>query len=205
MPRLSCVLSSTSPFKKFSNYKPIGYKYKIVLPPVLRDYVSNKSNKLSSAYCVEEMSVMMACWKRNDFNQQRCSQELSAFHKCAVAAQAAEKAAREAAKAGKVLDNTGRYPSHQVNKLLQRYPQPPTTIRLKWSVWTFSYRAVWAHTVVSVDKEGRVILGLLFAVDRSVCTSSWVRTHLFHLSDLENKNCSSFEIMTCMRGEPKSS
>lgn len=30
---------------------------------------------------------MMACWKQNDFNQQRCSQELAAFHKCVVEAQ----------------------------------------------------------------------------------------------------------------------
>lgn len=37
------------------------------------------------------MSVMMACWKRNDFNQQRCSQELTAFHKCVIAAQVSEK------------------------------------------------------------------------------------------------------------------
>ena len=40
---------------------------------------------------MEEMSVMMACWKRNDFNQQRCSQELSDFHNCVIAAQVSEK------------------------------------------------------------------------------------------------------------------
>ena len=45
----------------------------------------------TGAYCVEEMSVMMACWKRNDFNQQRCSQELSDFHNCVIAAQVSEK------------------------------------------------------------------------------------------------------------------
>lgn len=132
MPKLTNVLSaSTKPFKKFTNYKPLGYKYKILLPPVLRDYVSNKSDKSTSAQCVEEMSVMMACWKRNDFNQQRCSQELANFNKCAVAAKAAEKVAKEAAREGKAVDNSGKYPSSQVNKLLQRYPQPPHTIRLK--------------------------------------------------------------------------
>ncbi|KAL8587807.1 hypothetical protein ACOMHN_021025 [Nucella lapillus] len=132
MPRLSPILSaSTKPFKKFSNYRPLGYNYKIVLPPVLRDYVSNKSDKASSAYCVEEMSVMMACWKRNDFNQQRCSQELSAFHKCVIAAEAAQTAVREAAEQGKTVVSGGQYQSSQVNKMLKRYPQPPHTIRLK--------------------------------------------------------------------------
>ncbi|KAK7111716.1 small ribosomal subunit protein mS37-like [Littorina saxatilis] len=132
MPRLSpVVFAATKPFKKFTNYKPLGYKYKIILPPVLRGYVSNKSDKLTKAQCVEEMSVLMACWKRNDFNQQRCSPELATFQKCAVAAQAAEKAAREAAKQGKTVDTSGRNPSGQVNKMLQRFPQPAHTIKLK--------------------------------------------------------------------------
>ncbi|XP_076458096.1 small ribosomal subunit protein mS37-like isoform X2 [Babylonia areolata] len=132
MPRFSPALSaSTKPFKKFTNYRQLGYNYKIVLPPALRDYVSNKNDNAASAYCVEEMSVMMACWKRNDFNQQKCSQELASFYKCAATAEAGQRAAREAAKQGKSVVSSGRYPSSQVNKMLKRFPQPPLTINLK--------------------------------------------------------------------------
>lgn len=132
MPKLSeVVFAATRPYKKFTNYKPLGYKYKVVLPPVLRNYVSNKRDKSTAAYCVEEMSIMMACWKRNDFNQQRCSNELRSFHKCVVEAQAAERAARQAAKEGRAADGSGRLPSTQVNKLMKRYPQPPHDIKLE--------------------------------------------------------------------------
>ncbi|KAK7506566.1 hypothetical protein BaRGS_00002041, partial [Batillaria attramentaria] len=150
MPRLSeVVYAATKPYKKFTNYTPLGYKYKIVLPPVLRDYVSSKKDKSTAAYCVEEMSVMMACWKRNDFNQQRCSSELRSFHKCVMEAQAAERAARIAAKEGKSADGSGRLPSAQVNKLLNRYPQPPHDIRLK--LFTDHSGALWTLRKNSFD------------------------------------------------------
>ena len=53
--------------------------------------------------------------------------------------QAAESMAQEASKQGKTTSSSGKFASAQVNRLLQRYPQPPHTIRLKWlqlCIWT---------------------------------------------------------------------
>lgn len=36
----------------------------------------------TEATCITEMSVMMACWKRNNFVDGLCSNETSSFYKC---------------------------------------------------------------------------------------------------------------------------
>lgn len=39
-------------------------------------------NFSSEATCITEMSVMMACWKQNNFADGRCSNETKSFYKC---------------------------------------------------------------------------------------------------------------------------
>lgn len=36
----------------------------------------------AEATCVTEMSLMMACWKRNNFVEGLCSNETASFNKC---------------------------------------------------------------------------------------------------------------------------
>ncbi|XP_077999521.1 small ribosomal subunit protein mS37-like [Glandiceps talaboti] len=90
--------------------------------PILKDEVSNKSDNKGSATCIQEMSVLMSCWRLHDYNDTKCDKEITAFQKCAAAAEKA----RQVRTAGNIMGKpeTGKLPSKQVNVLLKRYPQP---------------------------------------------------------------------------------
>ncbi|XP_036430404.1 coiled-coil-helix-coiled-coil-helix domain-containing protein 1 [Colossoma macropomum] len=86
-------------------------------PLRLKDEVANRRPEKGEATCITEMSILMACWKQNDFNNTVCSNEVSAFYRCIEKAQAErEKAKRQA------LGQGGRLLPKQANKLLKRYP-----------------------------------------------------------------------------------
>ncbi|XP_070545430.1 small ribosomal subunit protein mS37-like [Ptychodera flava] len=90
--------------------------------PILENFVSNRSNTRGDAPCIQEMSVLMTCWKNHDYNDADCVEEITAFQKCAAEAEKKRKIMMEAVKAGKV--QSGKLPSKQVNTLLRRNPQP---------------------------------------------------------------------------------
>lgn len=39
------------------------------------------------ATCITEMSVMMACWKQNDFSDLPCAEEIRRFYDCVAKAE----------------------------------------------------------------------------------------------------------------------
>ncbi|XP_066535565.1 coiled-coil-helix-coiled-coil-helix domain-containing protein 1 [Hoplias malabaricus] len=86
-------------------------------PLCLKNQVTNRRPEKGEATCITEMSILMACWKQNDFNNTLCSKEVSTFYRCIENAQAErEKAKNQAAGQG------GRLLPKQANKLLKRYP-----------------------------------------------------------------------------------
>ncbi|KAM9803926.1 small ribosomal subunit protein mS37 [Neosynchiropus ocellatus] len=86
-------------------------------PLVLKDYVASRKPKKGEATCITEMSVMMACWKENNFVDSLCSQEMNDFYTCVKEAQAALRT--------ESLKNTqGRLSPQQANTLLLRFPNP---------------------------------------------------------------------------------
>ncbi|XP_054456538.1 coiled-coil-helix-coiled-coil-helix domain-containing protein 1 [Anoplopoma fimbria] len=89
----------------------------------LRDEVANRKLKKGEATCITEMSVMMACWKQNNFVDGLCSNEMNSFYSCVEKAQAAMKSKSEQA----VLKG-GRLHPKQANTLLRRYPNLRTEI-----------------------------------------------------------------------------
>ncbi|KAH9513015.1 Coiled-coil-helix-coiled-coil-helix domain-containing protein 1 [Bulinus truncatus] len=109
---------------KFTNYKDLGYKYKVVRVPGFKDSVTSHKEKPESAYCVNEMTRMMDCWKRSEFNQSACSKETEIFMSCLAAAEAASKVSKERALKGLPAAGSTRRPSKQVNEMLAKYPQP---------------------------------------------------------------------------------
>ncbi|NWW73191.1 CHCH1 protein, partial [Climacteris rufus] len=70
------------------------------------------------ATCITEMSVMMACWKQNDFNDTACAEEIRMFYDCVAKAEKERKNQNE-----DTLSARGNLPSSKVNKLLKRFPQ----------------------------------------------------------------------------------
>ncbi|KAJ9583387.1 hypothetical protein L9F63_022253, partial [Diploptera punctata] len=52
------------------------------LPMKLKPTVSGKGNRTSDVSCLQEMAIMLACFKTNDFNQNLCSKEIDKFQNC---------------------------------------------------------------------------------------------------------------------------
>lgn len=98
-----------------------GQNGKPVLKPnralVLKDAVANRKPKKGEASCITEMSVLMACWKQNNFVDSLCSNEINSFYMCVEKAQADVKN-----KAGQSNIQGGRLPPKQATGLLKRYP-----------------------------------------------------------------------------------
>ncbi|KAM3606932.1 uncharacterized protein V6R79_025877 [Siganus canaliculatus] len=89
----------------------------------LRDAVANRKLKKGEATCVTEMSVLMACWKQNNFVDGLCSDEMKGFYACVKNAQAALKNKSEQTSA-----QGGRLHPKQATTLLKRFPNLRTEI-----------------------------------------------------------------------------
>ncbi|KAM8737983.1 small ribosomal subunit protein mS37 [Acanthopagrus schlegelii] len=89
----------------------------------LKDTVSNRKLKKGEATCITEMSVLMACWKQNNFLDGLCSNEVKDFYICVEKAQAAMKNKSEQTKM-----QGGRLHPKQATTLLKRFPNPRTEI-----------------------------------------------------------------------------
>ncbi|XP_006004973.1 coiled-coil-helix-coiled-coil-helix domain-containing protein 1 isoform X1 [Latimeria chalumnae] len=87
-------------------------------PLVLANKVASKRLRLGEATCVTEMSLMMACWKQNEFNDSVCAKEIQDFFHCTAKAEA-ERKARASQEA---FGQSGSLGSKQINKLLKRFP-----------------------------------------------------------------------------------
>ncbi|XP_033644143.1 coiled-coil-helix-coiled-coil-helix domain-containing protein 1-like [Asterias rubens] len=104
-----------------NNYKPSKFVH-MQRDFRLRDKVALRRNRPGAAECITEMSVLMACWKKNEFNDSDCTEEIKIFHSCCAEAEKTKKAAIASEKSGKV--GAGKMTSKQVTSLLQKYPQP---------------------------------------------------------------------------------
>lgn len=98
-----------------------GQNGKPVLKPnrtlALKDAVAGRKPGKGEATCVTEMSVLMACWKQNNFVDSLCSKEIDTFYICVAKAKAAKKNKSEQSNI-----QSGRLPPKQATSLLKRYP-----------------------------------------------------------------------------------
>lgn len=89
-------------------------------PLVLQDTVANRKPKKAAATCLTEMTILMACWKKNNFEDSLCSTETNNFYNCV--------------KKAKVMKNKfeqtggGRLPPKEATTLLKRFPNNTTEI-----------------------------------------------------------------------------
>ncbi|XP_077093300.1 small ribosomal subunit protein mS37 [Siphateles boraxobius] len=86
---------------------------KAVKPLALKNEVANRKPKKGEATCVTEMTLLMACWKQNDFNNALCSNEVSSFYTCVEKVQTKAKGQQ---------GTRGRLLPKEANTLLKRFP-----------------------------------------------------------------------------------
>ncbi|XP_039623989.1 coiled-coil-helix-coiled-coil-helix domain-containing protein 1 [Polypterus senegalus] len=97
------------------NKKPVLKPNK---PLVLQDRVAERRPRRGEVECITEMSVMMACWKQNNFSNAVCASEVQSFLQCTAQAEAKRKADLEQQR----KEQGGRLLPKQANKLLKKYP-----------------------------------------------------------------------------------
>uniref|UniRef100_A0A8D0B2R7 CHCH domain-containing protein n=1 Tax=Salvator merianae TaxID=96440 RepID=A0A8D0B2R7_SALMN len=105
---------------RLGEFKKVAERPRVKFPRalVLADKVSNRSVKQGEATCITEMTLMMACWKQNEFSDSACSKEVQTFLDCVAKAEEEHKrqSLQESMGQSKTLD------SKQINKLLKRFP-----------------------------------------------------------------------------------
>ncbi|XP_037660695.1 coiled-coil-helix-coiled-coil-helix domain-containing protein 1 [Choloepus didactylus] len=103
----------------------LGNPRKPVLKPnkplILADRVGERRREKGEATCITEMSVMMACWKQNEFRDEACKKEIQDFFDCASKAEAARKTRTTQETLGEFVS----LPPRKLNKLIQRFPNKP--------------------------------------------------------------------------------
>ncbi|XP_007520392.2 small ribosomal subunit protein mS37 [Erinaceus europaeus] len=100
----------------------LGNSQKPVLKPsrplILANRVGERRRERGEATCVMEMSLMMACWKQNEFHDEACGKEIKNFFDCASKAEAS----RKMKSTQEIMGELGSLHPKKLNKLLQRFP-----------------------------------------------------------------------------------
>ncbi|KAK3608209.1 hypothetical protein CHS0354_039227 [Potamilus streckersoni] len=128
MPHATELLLAKNFFKKFTNYEPRKYFYKVMIPLEVKDEVVRRSEKVPADPCLDKMSLMLSCFKEHDFDESKCVKRVLEFQNCVKAAKEKAEALQKQLQSD-FADNSDptkkkRLPSRLVNKMLHRYPQP---------------------------------------------------------------------------------
>ncbi|KAK7022017.1 hypothetical protein SK128_025260 [Halocaridina rubra] len=100
------------------------FPYNNILPMALRDQVSGKSNKQQATACLQEMTLMLACFKNADFDQSLCAKEIELFKKCNEEYMASKRLKKEQDRGTELIPNAKKLSFKHINVLLKKYPQP---------------------------------------------------------------------------------
>ncbi|XP_013162677.1 PREDICTED: uncharacterized protein LOC106114129 [Papilio xuthus] len=120
--RLNTVLFS-APFNKSARApqrEPVPFQ--MLLPLKLKKTVSGKGDNLKEAACMQEISVMFACFKKHDFDQQECMKEITAFQGCYRDYSQKLATQREQGKKGILVPGERKLTHRQLNQLLKAFP-----------------------------------------------------------------------------------
>ncbi|CAL8077666.1 unnamed protein product [Orchesella dallaii] len=99
--------------------------FKEQLPLQLKNSVSGKSEKGVDVSCLQEMAVMFACMKNNDFKEVKCAKEIDIYNNCNKEHTARKKQTKQKEVAGQIVTGTNarNLTTKQMNHLLAKYPQ----------------------------------------------------------------------------------
>ncbi|XP_073846551.1 small ribosomal subunit protein mS37 [Musca autumnalis] len=94
-----------------------------ILPLRLKNTVSGKADSGSDVACLQEMSVLFACLKDNDFVEKMCHKEITQFKRCYKVYMDRKATAKETINKGIVTP--GKELNYkQLNKYMRRFPNP---------------------------------------------------------------------------------
>ncbi|KRZ27850.1 Coiled-coil-helix-coiled-coil-helix domain-containing protein 1 [Trichinella pseudospiralis] len=108
---------------------PKEWKFREILPLALKNCVSSKSDRVQPKICVYEMTMLLACLKKNEFDNSECSEEMKAFNECFEKEKAAAIELKNSLKEGLLIPGSHKLSFSQVNQLMQQWPHPGATVR----------------------------------------------------------------------------
>lgn len=117
LPAALCTRNGRSP-QQINNVP-----FQEILPLRIRNAVSGKGDKTSDVACLQEMSVLFACLKDNEFTEKFCPKEIASFQKCYKVHLTKRFEASRQENQGIVTPGKNLH-YKQLNKYLRRYPNP---------------------------------------------------------------------------------
>ncbi|KAF4518544.1 hypothetical protein B566_EDAN004288 [Ephemera danica] len=100
------------------------FPFQELLPLKLKNSVSGKGEKTTDVACLQEMAILFACFKKNDFNQMLCSQEINSFTSCYQQFDERKKAKKALDQKGVLTPGSKNLTHKQINQLFKKYPDP---------------------------------------------------------------------------------
>lgn len=102
---------------------PNKVPFKAMLPMRLNNYVSGKSDRQTEVPCLQEITVLLASLKTNEFDESLCKKEIELLQKTNIEHLDKKKKIKEAAQRGVLA--TGRdLTFRQLNKFMRNFPNP---------------------------------------------------------------------------------
>lgn len=93
-----------------------------ILPLKLKGSVSGKGDKTLDVCCIQEMSILFACLKQNEFNEKLCSKEIQSFQNCYTDYMQKKSVKKQKEAKGLLTPGEKKLSHKQVNKLLKSFP-----------------------------------------------------------------------------------
>jgi len=109
--------------RRYTN-NPLEVIFEELLPLKLKDKVSGKGDRSKDRACVHEMSIMFACFKKNEFDQSRCSTEIDRFQMCATKHNSDKFKKKQAAREGNISVGKDNLTPREINYLLKKFRTP---------------------------------------------------------------------------------
>uniref|UniRef100_A0A1A9V6B0 CHCH domain-containing protein n=1 Tax=Glossina austeni TaxID=7395 RepID=A0A1A9V6B0_GLOAU len=94
-----------------------------ILPLRLKNRVSGKADSSSDVACLQEMSILFACLKDNDFVEKFCNKEISQFKKCYKVFMDSKTALKATVNQG-IITPGNNLNYRQLNKYMRLFPNP---------------------------------------------------------------------------------
>ncbi|XP_065206758.1 small ribosomal subunit protein mS37 [Planococcus citri] len=121
--KLTETLYRRYPWQKYTtNEKHIKFRPEMRME--LRSNVAGNKQKFSSGACIQEMFIMMACLKKNEFDQTMCTNETNKFRQCNESYFANRDQKIKNQRSGIVTPGLKDLSAPQVNTLLKDFPKP---------------------------------------------------------------------------------
>ncbi|XP_018786800.1 PREDICTED: coiled-coil-helix-coiled-coil-helix domain-containing protein 1 [Bactrocera latifrons] len=94
-----------------------------ILPLRLKNRVSGKADSSSDVACLQEMGVLFACLKDNEFVEKYCNKEIHQFQKCYKFYADSKFEAKKTVNQG-IITPGKNLNYKQLNKYMRRFPNP---------------------------------------------------------------------------------